>query len=1295
MKQRKSNLLQRMMALLLSAALVTGIVSSNAAPLRVLAQEPEETQESVGGNRTGTVEEDIMPEAGTDFGEQEEPETEDTEAEDTKETVTEEVTEPETVSGSDAEPETVAEPQGVMRMAAPVAQAGDIASGTDWTIDADGKLTIRSDEGMTDWINNGKKKNKVKTGEIQDGVTSIGEKAFSRCSSLVSIEIPSSVTNIGSSAFSSCYDLASIEIPSSVTNIGSSAFSSCYDLASIEIPSSVTNIGSRAFYDCSSLASIKIPSSVKSIGDYVFNACSSLASIEIQDGVTSIEDSAFEGCSSLASIKIPSSVKSIGDYVFNACSSLASIEIQDGVTSIGSYAFKDCSSLASIEIPSSVTNIGDSAFVGCSSLASIRISSGVTNIEYGVFLGCSSLTSIEIPSSVTSIKNSAFNGCSNLASIKIPSSVKSIGDYVFQGCSSLASIEIPFGVEKIGWAAFQDCSSLASVEISSSVTDIGQRAFEGCSSLTSIEIPSSVKSIENSAFYGCSSLTSIEIPDSVTSIKNFAFNGCSSLASIEIPDSVTSIGSWAFNDCFSLTNVTMEGETPPSLGSSAFTNCKFVTDNTKGILVPSGKVQDYKDVWTDWEAYITEAPHEHSWASDWTSDETHHWHECTVQDCTVTDNTDKDGYGAHDYDDDSDTDCNICGYTRTLPDTQPPAGTIAVENDSWAGFLHTITFGLFFKETKQITITAEDTGSGVKQISYHIADSGMTEAAVKALGADAWTEGDSFSIDPDRKCVIYAKLTDNAGNVAYLSSNGLVFDAAPPVISGVTDGQAYSEPRTVTVTDALSGVESVTVNGVEVTLTDNQFALGTAEGEQTIAATDKAGNTAAVTVTVKSHTHEYGDWQHDSTQHWKACACGEETGRTDHGFGDWITDKEATAAEAGTKHRDCRTCGYRETETVPATGESHTHEYGDWQHDSTQHWKACACGEETGRTDHGFGDWITDKEATAAEAGTKHRDCRTCGYRETETVPATGTEPGTVTPEVRPGANAPTTNISSPAEELKDMLLTDEEKRLVQSGTDIRIVLEVQDAGSTVSDTDKNGIQQALNGFTAGQYLNIDLYKLIGESRTDITETTKKIRIVIAIPDSLKNTDSSRARTFAVIRLHAGGAELLSDMDDSADTITIDTDRFSTYAVVYKDAAGGNGDGNNSGGDNSDDNGSNDSSDNSNNDNDDNDNDAGNNDGGGSDSTGNPNKKDDEPKTGYGTSLELYVTLAMIAGFAYLLLYFANRSWGMTEENLRRSRMGSNLKFCHFRQGAGEAEPVEFMTKRKKANVERFNGKYR
>ena len=202
-----------------------------------------------------------------------------------------------------------------------------------WKLYEDGTLNISGKGAMKDYNSDdnpspaSQKKDSVKKVVIEDGVTSIGDSAFSYCSSLTNITIPDSVTSIGDSAFSGCWDLTSITIPDSITTIGESAFSGCSGLTSITIPNSVTSIGAYAFSGCRSLTSITIPDSVTSIGNSSFSYCISLTSITIPNSVTSIGTYAFSNCWYLTSITIPDSVTSIGKSAFYKCSSLTTISL--------------------------------------------------------------------------------------------------------------------------------------------------------------------------------------------------------------------------------------------------------------------------------------------------------------------------------------------------------------------------------------------------------------------------------------------------------------------------------------------------------------------------------------------------------------------------------------------------------------------------------------------------------------------------------------------------------------------------------------------------------------------------------------------------------------------------------------------------------------------------------------------------------------------------------------------------------------------------------------------------------
>ena len=205
--------------------------------------------------------------------------------------------------------------------------------------------------------------------------------------------------------------------------------------------------------------------------------------------------------------------------------------------------------------------------------------------------------------------------------------------------------------------------------------------------------------------------------------------------------------------------------------------------------------------------------------------------------------------------------------TARWKDTEKPTGEIIIGTNKWNEFLNELTFGIFFKDTQEVTINAVD-NSGVVFVSYLVTDKELSEAELNSLVFRAYEE--PFSIDPNGEYIIYVMLVDENINITYLRSDRITLDNIQPVISGVENGKTYCEAQTVTVDEKY--VDTVTVNGTAVTLdADGGFVLPPTNGEQKIVVTDKAGNNAEMTVTV-NNGHTFGEWVPDNNgKHTRKC----------------------------------------------------------------------------------------------------------------------------------------------------------------------------------------------------------------------------------------------------------------------------------------------------------------------------------------------------------------------------------------------------------------------------------------
>ena len=506
--------------------------------------------------------------------------------------------------------------------------------GTDltWTIYDDGHLVIEGSGDMQNYADGDERwgGHTVRSVSFPEGLTSIGDNAFTDAMCLREAVLPDTVSSIGEHAFSKCVSLVSVHFPDSLTSIGDFAFRECISLREIDVPAGVTYLDSTTFVLCESVIRATIGSA--DVEYTVLSDMINLRELNLGDGVTDFNDLMREN-RSLLNINVGENnpnYRSVDGVLYNKDLSVLlrypagrtspTYTIPDGVTGISDNAFRDSVHLRNVVIPDSVIAVSDYAFYGCTSLRSFA-AAGLQYIYYHAFEGCTSLTSVHFSKDMAYLGNNAFNGCTSLRSLTvdelngefisvdgvlfnksvsvlrvypagstassytIPDTVTLIDDYAFSGSRNLRSVVIPDSVATIDEGAFYG-SGLTSVEIPGSVTKITREAFSDCTSLTSATVPGSVTSLGSYSFYGCTALESVTLGNGIPGIQSGVFMACTSLKSVDIPDSVTSFDSSTFARCTALESVNV-GEGNPEFCS--VDGVVYKKDMTKLCLYPPAR----------------------------------------------------------------------------------------------------------------------------------------------------------------------------------------------------------------------------------------------------------------------------------------------------------------------------------------------------------------------------------------------------------------------------------------------------------------------------------------------------------------------------------------------------------------------------------------------------------------------------------------------------------------------------------------------------------------------------------
>ncbi|MDD4326934.1 MAG: InlB B-repeat-containing protein [Eubacteriales bacterium] len=479
-------------------------------------------------------------------------------------------------------------------------------------------------------------------------------------------------------------------------------------------------------------------------------------------------------------------------------------------------------------------------------------------------------------------------------------------------------------------------------------------------------------------------------------------------------------------------------------------------------------------------------------------------------------------------------------------DKTVPSAEITLGENRWNTFFNNITFGLFFKETQVINIDDSDDCSGISSVEYQIVES---ENAYYPNGE--WNTGDTLSIDPESKAIVFAKVTDNAGNTIVVNSIGVVVYTDSAIAEDHAEFDLDPEReghRDIDVTITLNGNTIRTITfGDELLVEDRDYAINTSGDTVTLKkeylATIVSGNIELV-----FNFDPMGETYADEPGNERPSTAVFSIDQLIHAAVPVLTDDLSEEDNASYAKGDAAAVLSVEGGADDDGEISYQWFCNDSEIEGAVSREYAPITDNTGKFVYhcvmtNTNDSVNGDTAASAESGSA-----------VILVSSSQIDPPII------GEGAPQATVLSDSETLLEDTLTEEDRSNLDKGYNISVALKLDLVEGDISGDDKNVVDAALDGFMVGVYLNISIVKTVtdengNETVTAIDELAHPIRFVIAIPEEYLET----GRSFMVIRLHDGVAEVLEDTDDDPATVTIESDCFSVYTLAYKDAAPGTG----------------------------------------------------------------------------------------------------------------------------------------